>query len=79
MFAFWAMFVGIVRILAAFQLKKSDAPHWGWALISGILGVVFAFMILTHPIIGALGVTIVIGTYMVLYGILAVIEYIVGR
>lgn len=79
MFAFWALFVGVLRVMAAFQLKRADAPHWAWALVSGILGIVFAFIILTHPIVGALGVTIVIGTYMILYGLLAVIEYVIGR
>lgn len=79
MFAFWALFVGVIRIMAAFQLKSSGASHWFWALLSGFLGILFAFLIISSPIIGMITITMFMGTYMILYGFLAIAEYFAGR
>lgn len=75
MFAFWALFSGIIRAVASFQLKRAGFPGWFWALISGILGVAFAFLIMSSPLIGVLTITILMGSYMIFYGILAIAEY----
>ena len=79
MFAFWALFVGILRLVAAFQLKSAGASHWIWALLSGLLGIAFGFMILAFPLIGMFTITVFMGTYMFMYGLLAVGEYFSSR
>ena len=49
--------------------------NWGWTLTSGILGIVFAFLILTYPALGVITITALMGAYILLYGILEIAEY----
>lgn len=79
MFAFWALFVGVIRIMAAVSLHREGASHWFWAFISGIIGIAFGFLIMANPLLGAFTITMFIGVYMMLYGLLAVVEYFSGR
>lgn len=73
-FALWCLAVGVIQIVAAFQLKKIDLP-WGWDLTAGILGILFAFLILAYPAIGTITITALMGAYIILYGIVEIAEY----
>lgn len=55
--SFWA-------IGSAFDLKDYGVNRWGFSLFLGILGVVFAFLLIWRPAIG--GITLVIWTGMAL-------------
>ena len=55
--SFWA-------IGSAFDLKDFGVPGWGFSLFLGILGVVFAFLLIRNPAIG--GMTLVIWTGLAL-------------
>ena len=44
-------------------------------MTSGILGIVFAFLILTYPALGVITITALMGAYILLYGILEIAEY----
>ena len=46
----------------------------GLSFLMGLLGIIFAFMILGHPVVGALTITTVIGLYIVIYGAISVAE-----
>lgn len=59
---FFILFGSIAAIFRASELRDSGFKGWGWPLFSGILGVVFSFMILTNLIFGA--ATIVLWTAM---------------
>ncbi len=73
-FALWCLAVGIIQMVTSFKIKKIGLP-WGWSFLMGLLGIIFSFMILGHPIVGALTITTVIGLYIVVYGAISVAEY----
>ncbi len=73
-FALWCMAVGVVQIVTAFQFKNTGLP-WYWSLIAGILGVLFAFWILAYPALGVYTLTALMGAYILLYGMVEIIEY----
>lgn len=74
-FALWCLTVGVIQLVTSFQLKKAGAP-WSWSMVIGILGILFAFMILIFPTIGAITITTLLGMYIILYGALAIAEYV---
>lgn len=63
-FALWCLAVGVIQLVTSFQLRKIGAP-WGWSLGIGILGILFAFMILIFPSIGAVTITTLMGMYII--------------
>lgn len=69
-FALWCLVVGCVQVVNAFQ-NRSAGWSWSW-LISGILGIIFGFLILSYPALGAVTITALMGAYVILYGILEV-------
>lgn len=73
-FALWCLAVGAIQIVSAFQYKQMGFP-WGWSLVSGILGIIFGFVILTYPAIGAITITVLMGLYLILYGAVEIAEY----
>ena len=73
-FALWCLAVGAVQIVSAFQLRNSGVS-WGWTLTAGILGVLFAFLILAYPAIGTITLTALMGAYILMYGIIEIVEY----
>ena len=77
-FALWCLAVGAIQLVSSYHLNKAELP-WGWSLILGILGIVFGFLILRYPGIGAITISTLLGLYIVLYGVLEITEYIYFR
>lgn len=73
-FALWCLAVGVIQLVVAYKFKKAGM-NWGWTLTSGILGVIFAFLILTYPALGVITITALMGAYILLYGVLEIAEY----
>lgn len=73
-FAIWCLAVGAIQVASAFQLRSEGFP-WGWSLSVGLLGIVFGFLILAYPALGALTITALMGAYVMLYGLVEVAEY----
>jgi uncharacterized membrane protein HdeD (DUF308 family) len=69
--AFWAIFTGIVEILAAIRLRKEIENEWMIG-IGGALSVIIGIWIIARPGAGALSVVWLIGIYALLYGLLMV-------
>lgn len=65
----WAIAIGVMQIVGAIQLRKEIDNEWMLAA-SGIISVVFGFVLIAQPATGALSLVLVIGCYAVLYGIL---------
>ncbi len=74
-FALWCLSVGVIQLVSSFQLKKMGIP-WGWSFGIGALGVLFAFIILIFPSFGAIAITTLLGMYIILYGAIAIAEYV---
>lgn len=77
-FGLWCLAVGVVQAVTSFQLKKLGLPS-NWSLIAGLLGVLFGFWILVYPAVGAITITALMGTYVLLYGIVQIVEYVNNR
>ena len=73
--ALWILFSSILQISAAIDLKYITNSFWIYPLISAIFGIIFSLIILFHPKAGMLTIAIIIGTYMVMYGLVNIAEY----
>lgn len=73
-FAFWSLSIGIVQLVEAYQLRKLGFS-WGMSVISGVVGVVFAYLILAYPLLGMLTLSPIIGIYVLLYGMFEIMSY----
>lgn len=73
MLAFWSIFIGVVQTSTSYHnQKKGDA--WWWLFVSGVLGILFGFLMIMYPAIGMIAITVIIGFYMILNGVLGVVE-----
>ena len=77
-FALWCLAVGAAQLVSAYRLHKIELP-WGWSLTLGLLGIIFGFLILHYPSIGAVTIGTLLGLYIILYGVLEITEYIYFR
>jgi uncharacterized membrane protein HdeD (DUF308 family) len=66
--AFWAISTGIMQIVAAIRLRK-EIDNEFWLGLSGLLSVIFGFVILRFPMGTALTLTWLIGVYSVVFGV----------
>jgi uncharacterized membrane protein HdeD (DUF308 family) len=65
----WAIFRGVVDVVAAVRLRKDIPNEWMLAL-SGVLSIVFGFLIFMAPAVGLLAVIWVIAFCAILEGLL---------
>jgi uncharacterized membrane protein HdeD (DUF308 family) len=68
--AIWAIVRGVVEIVAAVQLRRAIENEWILA-VGGALSVIFGAMLFAWPAAGILSVTWLIGTFAILFGLLA--------
>jgi uncharacterized membrane protein HdeD (DUF308 family) len=67
--AAWALITGVFEIAAAIWLRKEIEGEW-MMVLSGIVSIIFGLFLLVAPGAGALGLTVVIGVYAIVFGIL---------
>lgn len=72
--ALWCLAVGVIQLVTSWRHGRNGYA-WGWSLTIGILGILFAFLILSYPAVGVLTITTIIGLYLVLYGVFSIAEY----
>jgi len=77
-FALWCLAVGIIQLVAAIQNYRGGTP-WLWTMLTGVLGILFAFLILVYPVFGAVALTTLMGAYIILYGALTMTDYYTTR
>ena len=73
-FALWFLVTGIMQVYGSYESYKLDLP-WGWSVFSGILGIIIAFVILSNQAFGEVALVVVVGLYLVAYGIISIGEY----
>jgi uncharacterized membrane protein HdeD (DUF308 family) len=61
---------GIIGLAATFRMRH--APGFWWSLLSGIIGVVAGIVLLRWPLSGALSLTLVLTTFLVLEGVVSI-------
>jgi uncharacterized membrane protein HdeD (DUF308 family) len=69
--AAWAFITGIFEIVAAIQLRKAIANEF-WLILGGIASIAFGVLMVIFPLIGALALIWLIGTYAIIFGIIMV-------
>ncbi len=69
--AAWAIVGGILRIIAAFELRKQITGEW-LLIAGGALSVLFGILLVTVPAAGIISIVWLIGLYSVLFGVLLV-------
>jgi uncharacterized membrane protein HdeD (DUF308 family) len=69
--AAWALFTGILKLVAAVRLRHQMTGEWVLAL-AGILSIVFAILLVLAPGAGALAVVLWIGAFAILFGALLI-------
>ena len=70
---FWLLFRGFNVISISFQVKKMEDSNWFWILLFGILVVIFAFMAIINPLIGASYLVITLALAIMFAGIANII------
>ncbi|PWJ38558.1 uncharacterized membrane protein HdeD (DUF308 family) [Sediminitomix flava] len=65
-------FMGAVYIMG-FLSGVKNSPNW-WFLLAGLLDIVFGYVILTSPFITASVLPFVVGIWIIVSGILAIVE-----
>lgn len=73
-FALWILATGSMQITGSWEIKKLGMP-WGWSMLSGVLGVILAFFILTSQQFGEWALVLTVGSYVIAYGIISIAEY----
>lgn len=77
-FALWCLAVGVIQVVSAFRLR-GEGYNWLYPLTAGVLGILFAFLILAYPAVGTITITALMGAYIVMYGIVEIVEYTSNR
>ncbi len=69
---FGVLFRATLAIGWAFELKRREVPNWGWFLAVGLLGVLFALVMLWNPLFGGLTIVIYTGVALISIGVFQV-------
>ena len=70
--AAWAILSGIFQIMAGWDIRKEVEGEWV-LFVGGVLAILFGLLLFLRPGAGALSVVWLIGTFMILFGILQII------
>jgi uncharacterized membrane protein HdeD (DUF308 family) len=69
--AIWAVVTGALMLSAAFTLNI-DHGRW-WLALGGIASIIFGILLVIEPLIGAVVLTMWIGAYALVFGVLLLI------
>ncbi len=68
----WAIITGAMQIVAAVHLRKAIKGEW-LLILGGAVSLIFGFLLMTQPGIGALSLIWLIAAYAMFFGILLVV------
>jgi len=70
--AFWAIFRGVLEILAAIRLRKVIQGEF-WLALAGIFSILCGVFLIARPGSGAVALVTVIGGFVIAFGVLLVV------
>jgi uncharacterized membrane protein HdeD (DUF308 family) len=70
--AFWAILIGILRIVTAISLRREIENEW-LMILGGILTVIFGILLIALPGVGLLSLTWLIGIWALIFGIALIV------
>lgn len=65
--AFWAVFTGIMEIVAAIRFREVLTNEWSM-IVGGVLSVILGIVLFARPFAGAVGLIWAIGIYAIFFG-----------
>jgi uncharacterized membrane protein HdeD (DUF308 family) len=65
--AAWALATGVLRIVEGMRLRR-EIPGEIWLVLGGVFSVIFALLVMTRPLAGALALVRLIGLYALILG-----------
>lgn len=75
LFSLWLLLKGITQIVCAFEYKKI-VGNIEYALMTvGILSLIFGLIMLLHPYVAAVAMSIIIGMYLIIIGIAFIMSF----
>jgi uncharacterized membrane protein HdeD (DUF308 family) len=66
---FVVLYHSMMAIAWSIEFKKYKIPDWGWLLFTGIVGVIFSFILLWNPFFAGLTVAVFTGIALITVGI----------
>lgn len=66
--AFWAIAIGVLRIILAVRLRKEIEGEW-WMVLGGLVSILFGLAMVARPGAGAIAVLTLIGFWSIVTGI----------
>jgi len=66
--AFWAITIGVVEVVAAFTTGQFIL------VVTGVISILFGFILLSTPVPGALAYVMVIGVFAIVRGVLLIVQ-----
>lgn len=69
--AAWALMIGASEIALAIKLRKEIKGEW-FLILMGLASIIFAVLLLWNPAPGALALIWLIGSYAIVFGLLAI-------
>lgn len=66
---FWAILVGVLEVIGAFQVMSSGG-QWGGSMVAGVLALLFGLALMIWPGSGITGLMWLVGGFAILFGIL---------
>ena len=69
---FWAIFTGIVEIVAAIRLRKQIEGE-AFLIAAGALSLIAGIVIVFNPVAGAFGIALLVGIYALIYGVILLV------
>ena len=65
--AAWALATGVLRIVEGLRLRR-EIPGEIWLVLGGVFSVIFALLVMTRPLAGAIALVRGIGIYALILG-----------
>lgn len=70
--AMWALVIGLFQVAIAWQLRGSGQRSWLWVLIAGVVTALLGVYFLVNPEVGAAFLTVTVGIFVLVAGIVLV-------
>lgn len=70
--AAWAIVGGVFEIVTAIRIRKHITGEF-WMALSGLISIVFGFLVAANPLSGAFAIGLIIGVYAIIFGIMFIL------
>lgn len=75
-FGLWILFNSIAEIVMGVEMRSNGIAHWRYLCGMGIAGLIFSLLVLIMPTIGTVAITLIIGLYLIIYGVMEMRRFI---